>query len=324
MRVTWTVTSTQGPGTGRLGMHPDVVEARGAPRLEPNRAPDAAGERRRPPVPAEAARRLADRLEGHGVRTGPGAVLEALGVGVPDGAAEPHLELVAALAQDAGDVQSVPAMLVAHLGEDRAVEENRCDGVDSVEHELMVLGRGEFCAAEVQRRLVRPVDEADPGQQCLVDVEVRIGDETRGEEVEVHHAGHGRLNGSGGDLGRGRPGRDPDGPASVQWSPNHAQRDQISRSEISPPVTVKRCFRSTTPPGKSALEVGVHDVGRLADLLDVGDLGRVGEPGGDAFPPGPDLGATVVVPVLVVDVRVVGEAVEHGVEVTGLGGRVVA
>lgn len=68
----------------------------------------------------------------------------------------------------------------------------------------------------------------------------------------------------------------------------------------------------------------MHDVGRLADLLDVGDLGRVGEPGGDAFPPGPDLGATVVVPVLVVDVRVVGEAVEHGVEVTGLGGRVVA
>jgi hypothetical protein len=142
VRVTWTVTSTQGPGTGRLGMHPDVVEARGAPRLEPNRAPDAAGERRRPPVPAEAARRLADRLEGHGVRTGPGAVLEALGVGVPDGAAEPHLELVAALAQDAGDVQSVPAMLVAHLGEDRAVEENRCDGVDSVEDELMVLGGG--------------------------------------------------------------------------------------------------------------------------------------------------------------------------------------
>ena len=77
------------------------------------------------------------------------------------------------------------AVLVGHLGDDGAIEENRCDGVDSVEYELMAVGGAELGGVDVQRGLVGPVDQADPRQERLVDVEVRVGDETCGEEVEV-------------------------------------------------------------------------------------------------------------------------------------------
>ena len=59
----------------------------------------------------------------------------------------------------------------------------------------MTLGGLEVGVGHAERGLVRPVDEPDPREQRLVVVQVRIGDEAGGEQVEVDHPGDGSRDG---------------------------------------------------------------------------------------------------------------------------------
>ena len=103
------------------------------------------------------------------------------------GRGERDRQRVVALAQRAAQVEAVAAVLVAVRAELDAVEFDRrqpCRGrrrrdraVGAVPEVRRATGEGGF---------VSPVDVADPRQFFLVLVEVRVGDQARGEQVEVH------------------------------------------------------------------------------------------------------------------------------------------
>jgi len=133
----------------------------------------------------------------------------------------------------------VGAVLVRDLGDDLAVQEHRGDGVEPVEDNLVALGRGELGGSHGQGGPVRPVDETDPGEQRLVEVEVGVGDQPGGQQVEVDDAGHaGRHRCNARERGREVLGHRPGGcahrPPLGDRPPHHAHAHQteapVSRS----------------------------------------------------------------------------------------------
>jgi len=173
-------------------------ETRDRPGLEPDRLHDAARVGRDAPIPAEAARGLADRVIRERVRPLAHAECDALLVRVLHRRAEAHHELVVALDERVAHVEPVRAVLVRRRADRAPVEQDRRHGVQALEDEIGAV-RGIRRPRECRR--VRPVDESDPGQRRLVVVEERVGDETRGQEVGVHAPGH-----DGGDGIRESPG----------------------------------------------------------------------------------------------------------------------
>ncbi len=194
------------PGRGRQGLarlaHDRRVDAhlgetRDRPGLEPHRAPDPGRRGVGAPVPAEAARHLAHRVERVLVDLRPVAQEQALPVGVRDGGREPDRELVLPLDEQRADVEPVGAVHVRRGADDRAVQPDLRDGVEAVEDEvvpLVPLRRPRETGG------VHPVGPADPREQPLVVVEVRVGDQPGGQEVGVHAPGH-----RGRDVGDDRP-----------------------------------------------------------------------------------------------------------------------
>jgi hypothetical protein len=177
-------------------------EASRRPRLEPHRPPDARRRGVDAPVPAEARRHLADRVVRVVVHVRSRAQLAGGAVGGGHGCAEGDLELVAALAQHPLDRHSVAAVLVRRLEHGRAVQPHGGNGVQAVECEVDPVGALEI---PVEPELVDEVGRADPRLQALIVVEVRVVDQSGGEQVSVHGARDGCRDGSGLPHGRGRP-----------------------------------------------------------------------------------------------------------------------
>lgn len=78
-------------------------------------------------------------------------------------------------------------MLVGDLRDPLAVQGHGGHGVEPLEDEGVAI-RIPFASRELERRLVGPVDEADPRQCRLVVVEIRVGDETRTHQIEMNDA----------------------------------------------------------------------------------------------------------------------------------------
>ncbi len=119
-----------------------------------------------------------------------------------------------ALAEHVGHVEHVGAVLVRGLEHDVPVDRDGGHGVEAVEDQGAAVP---VDRPEGQGRLVDPVGEADPGQQPLVVVEVRVRDQPRGEQVGVDGAGDRGGDGPGGqDVVGDGPAVRPDGPPVVQ------------------------------------------------------------------------------------------------------------
>ena len=100
-------------------------------------------------------------------------------------------ELVAPGADRGPQVEAVGAVLVLCPPELGAVQRDRGDGVQPFGEQIDALMTG---IDEIERCAVPGVALGDPLHVALVQVQVGVGDEARGEEVGVHRTGHGRRN----------------------------------------------------------------------------------------------------------------------------------
>src|SRR5699024_9226294 len=152
---------------------------------------DAAGDQHRTPVPPEVAGHLANRVvgqvvAGHRHRPEHGLVL----AGGAQRGGEADLEVVAALEERVGDVETPGAVLVLHLGG---------GGVKGGGDQVDACGAG---GGPVEAGGVGDVAFAGPGQLVLVPVQVGVGDQSVGVQVGDQGAGHGGGHVAGGERGR--------------------------------------------------------------------------------------------------------------------------
>jgi hypothetical protein len=139
--------------------------------------------------------------------------VEAGLVGVGDGRGEVDDEVVVSVDEHPVGREAVGAVLVDGACQLGAVEGDRGDGVEALEHEVVTVVA---VGAPRERGAVLPVARADPGDLLLVAVEVGVGDEAGGEQVGVHEAGHRGGDGRRGDVGGHRAAGRADGPAVVE------------------------------------------------------------------------------------------------------------
>lgn len=195
-------------------------EAGRRPRLDADRLPDARRDEHGPPVPAEVAGHLADRVVGVGVadeRARPEPILRLLGVGEGRGEVDREVAALRLLAvavtvvvavavtvaipvpraQDGSEVEAVRPVLVARAADLGAVEGERRDGVEPLGDEVDSLVAG---SVDLDVDVVADVGAADPLDALLVQVDVGVGDEPGGQKIGVHGARHGRRHGARGAV----------------------------------------------------------------------------------------------------------------------------
>ncbi len=194
-------------------------EPGGVPALQPDGLPDARGLQVGAPVPAERAGHLADHVER--VRVGVVAPaqlrLDLLGVG--QGGAEGDHQLVRAPAQRPAHVEAVAAVHVPRGAEQLAVQLDRGHRVEAVEDQLdPLVGAGRV---RLERERVAPVRAVHPGEVRLDPVEVGIGDQPGGQQVEVGAAGHLRPHAPARHGGGNVPRHSRQLPAVVQGLVDH-------------------------------------------------------------------------------------------------------
>lgn len=192
------------PLRGPLDLHPQLDAAGAAvdrhqrayagqpgrrPPLQPDRAPDTGGHQGRTPVPAEAARHLADVLEGFRVDVGalPGQCPHRGRLVVRGG--EVHLQQPVA----PGDVEAVAPVHVPGAAQFPSVQGDGRGGVQAVEDQVrpLVLGRGGGGIGAGGRQVadVGPGPLSDPGHVGLVDAEEGVRDQAGREQIGVDAAG---------------------------------------------------------------------------------------------------------------------------------------
>ena len=220
-----------------VAVHADQGAQRGDPRappaVEPDRAPDAGGDGVRAPVPAEGAGHGADRVVRVGVDVRARAEHAVRTFGGRAAGRDGDGERVVPRPEQVRDGDPVTPVHVRGAGHDRAVDLDGRDGVEAEGDEVDVL-----VAVRVRRErgLPAPVDPADPGERRLILVEVGVGDEAGGHQVEVHAARHRR-----GDPHPLQSRRDvaPDGPHRppvVQRFPGHRAAPLVDAVAPSMPV----------------------------------------------------------------------------------------
>ena len=166
-----------------------VFQPRGIERNELDLPPDAAGDQRRPPIPAEVARLFAHVGR---ARVGPGRQL-AMGFLVTDDGEhgiELDLDLVGAGPQVLLDVELVRAEHVVGLGDGDVVHPDGGQCVQTFATKQDMLTRQQV-RRDVERSAVDPVRFAYPLHGSLVVPVERVGNLAGGHQVGVDRAGHG-------------------------------------------------------------------------------------------------------------------------------------
>ena len=154
---------------------PDRHQAVDAPAAHGDGAPDSRCRQRWPPIPAPAARHLAEVVERPIERCRrPVTFIGPQGIAMSGGRPEGDDQFVVAFDQSRSDVEPVGPVHVLGRAEDLAVERDRCQRVEAVEAELDV-----FVPEDVVRRReggdVGPVAVRDPLDQQFVGVEEWVG-----------------------------------------------------------------------------------------------------------------------------------------------------
>src|SRR5699024_9704518 len=112
---------------------------------------------------------------------------------------EADLEVVAALEERVGDVETPGAVLVLHLGDAPPVQHHGGGGVEGGGDQVDAFGAG---GGPVEAGGVGDVAFAGPGQLVLVPVQVGGGDRSGGVQVGDQGGGHGGGHVAGGERGR--------------------------------------------------------------------------------------------------------------------------
>ena len=200
-------------GAVDLGQRPHRRDPRPGPGLQRQGPPDAGRHQVRAPVPTEVSGHLADRVERVGVDVRAGTQFPAHPLGRRHAGGEGDGELVAAGPQPGTHGDPVRAMHVLRRGDELAVQPDRRDRVQPEDDQVdLVVGAGR----PLEGRLVPPVHPADPRHRRLVAVQVRIGDEPGGQQVQVDAARHRGRDGPALKAGGDVPADRPHGPSMVQ------------------------------------------------------------------------------------------------------------
>jgi hypothetical protein len=171
--------------------HLDRLEARILADLDADAAPDAAGDQRGGPVPAELARHLADPpATGRFASAGPvGQGVRRLVLRqVVQRRVEADSERVDVLAQPPAEIEAPAAVHVVGVPDHLAVDHHRRQRVEPVaaQHDIGL----RRASGRVELPLVDPSLAADPLQIRLMVAQEGVGNEARRHQVGVDAAGH--------------------------------------------------------------------------------------------------------------------------------------